>query len=99
MREILVILLAILLLALLTAWRYRKQIMVGVNIWRQFKEMQSQIRGSQTSKPIETPKSSNTQLVRCSKCGIWVPEENAVRLASNVFYCTTACMERSVKAA
>ncbi len=99
MREILVVLFVILVLAGLTAWRYRKQIMVGVQIWRQFKAMQTQVRGRQTSQPIDVPKNSNGQLVRCSKCGTWVPEDNAVKLAANVFYCTTECMERSVKAA
>ncbi len=98
MREILFILLIIIVLLALTAWRYRKQILVGVDIWRQFKKMQSQVR-DQTSKPIDVPESSNGHLVRCSKCGTWVPENTAVKLAANVFYCTTDCMERSVKAA
>ncbi len=98
MREILFILLVILVLFAITAWRYRKQIMVGVNIWRQFKSMQEQVRG-QNEKPIDAPKASNGNLVRCSKCGTWVPENSAVKLGPNVFYCTTDCMERSVKAA
>lgn len=98
MREIIFILLIILVLTALTAWRYRRQILVGVNIWREFKKMQSNVQ-DQTSKPIDVPKNSNGQLVRCSKCGTWVPENTAVKLAANVFYCTTDCMERSVKAA
>lgn len=99
MREFLFILGVIAVLLLFTAWHYRRQIRAAMEVWRSFRKMYAQVSGRGQNTANVPPKKDAGMLVRCSKCGTWTPEETAVRLAPNVFYCSTGCMERTVKAA
>jgi hypothetical protein len=44
----------------------------------------------------QTPKTpSRNKLVRCDRCGIWVPAERALSLNSGLAnFCSTECMEK-----
>jgi hypothetical protein len=99
MREFLFILGVIAVLLLFTAWHYRRQIRAAIEVWRSFRQMYSQVSGKGQTTANVPPKRESGMLVRCAKCGSWTPETTAVRLAPNVFYCSTDCMERTVKAA
>lgn len=76
--------------------RYRRQIQTGIYVWKMFRKMR------QASKPIEKQIDKRDDLgqaalVKCAKCGTWVPQQNALNLRSKTFYCSTNCMERAVK--
>ena len=94
MREALIILLVILVLFALTAFRYRKQIAAMLQVWRMLKSIKQATRP--TENQINSEKAVNSRLVNCAKCGTWVPESNALKLR-NTFYCSAACVERSAK--
>lgn len=90
MREAFFILLVLLVLLGLTAYRYRKQLMFAVQIWRTLKgarEIQSQKR----SEINDTPKAKG-ELVSCSRCGKWTPEATAIRFSPTIHYCSTQCL-------
>jgi hypothetical protein len=91
MREALVILAVIAILLLLTAFRYRKQLMAGLEIWRMFKKMRQNAVGCVRQDPQVEPPSG--RLMSCSKCGTWVPEEKAIRIGAMATYCSKKCFE------
>lgn len=78
MREVVFILLVILLLLGVTAVRYRKQIAGMIALGRALKDA----REGRTGEVGRQPQPANVQLVNCSKCGVWVPENKAVRRGS-----------------
>lgn len=91
MREALIILGVIAILLLLTAFRYRKQLMAGLEIWRMFKKMRQNTVGGVRQDPQVEPPSG--RLISCSKCGTWVPEEKAIRIGGMATYCSKKCFE------
>jgi hypothetical protein len=74
MKEGLFILLVILVLLGLTAIRYRKQITGMIGLARALKDAKDVV-----SRGTSARESSSVQLVHCTKCGIWVPENKAAR--------------------
>jgi len=95
MREAIFILLVLLVLLGLTAYRYRRQIGVVMEFWRMTKSMRKMQRPDDGR--IETKADVNGKLVNCAKCGTWVPESRAIRLGGNSYYCSGVCVERSAK--
>ena len=93
MREILFILLIIGVILALTAYRYRKQIVTMLHIWRSIKAVRQQVKGQQTPPPVDNIASG--RLVNCSKCGTWIPEERAIELRGGTMYCSAACLEKT----
>lgn len=78
------------------AVRYRKQLQTVIYVWKMFRKMR------QMSKPAEKQIAkqenlSDVPLVKCTKCGTWLPQKNALNLRSKIFYCSTNCMESAVK--
>jgi hypothetical protein len=81
---------------ILIAVRYRRQIQTAIYVWKMFRKMR------QASKPAERqiPKQESlgdAPLVKCAKCGTWIPQKNAMNLRSKIFYCSANCMENAVK--
>ena len=95
MREALLILAVLLVLGALTAYRYRRGIRTMLEFWR----MISSVRGKmkRPDNQIADEPASAGPLVHCPRCGKWVPEEKAIRLGRSAFYCSTQCLEASVK--
>lgn len=92
----LIILGLIVLLWMFVAVRYRKQILTAVYVWKMFRQMR------QRSKPIEKQieKQENlgdAPLVKCAKCGTWIPHTSALNLRSKISYCSANCMESAVR--
>ena len=80
----------------LIAVRYRRQIQTAIYVWKMFRKMR------QASKPIEKQiekqeNLSDVPLVKCAKCGTWIPKKNAMNLRSKIFYCSANCMESAVR--
>lgn len=93
----LVLLFLLLALAAIIFVRYRQQIQTGFYLWRMFRKMRQS--GSATNnKQFEATKSEpEGQLVRCAKCGTWIPKNKALNLRAKNFYCSTNCIETAVK--
>ncbi|MEP6704026.1 MAG: hypothetical protein ABJB34_04410, partial [Acidobacteriota bacterium] len=77
----------------LTAIRYRKQIMVMLQIWRSLKSMHDKVKEKQVRTQDAMPAGP---LVNCAKCGAWVPEQTAIQLRGGTFYCSSSCFESAV---
>ena len=95
MREALFILAIVLVLFGLTAYRYRKQLAVGLQIWRMMKgarEMQSQKASQIDPQPVD-----RGELVNCSRCGKWTPSSTAIKFGPTIYYCSTQCLQHKVK--
>lgn len=90
MREALFILLVILVLLGLTAFRYRKAIAGMVGFAKMLKEAKQGLQSPAGAKPVREPERSAV-LVNCVKCGVWVPQSKA-RKRGEVFYCSDDCL-------
>lgn len=95
MKEAFVILLVLLILAALTAYRYRKGLMAMLNIWRTLQAVRQS--GRPANNRIQDEPATAGPLVNCPKCGTWVPEEKAIKLGRSAYYCSTKCLEASVR--
>lgn len=92
----LIILIILLIVAAFVVLRYRRQIQTGLHLWRMFRKMRQMNQPSE--KRIETVSNDkNEPLVRCERCGSWIPQSEAMKLRSKTFYCSAKCMERAVK--
>lgn len=92
MRELLIILIVIVVLLALTAVKYRKQIASLIGFARMLKDAkdavgQSVIRGEEVR---------SVQLVNCAKCGVWVPQDKAIQISKDYFYCSDECVKTRV---
>jgi len=92
----LILLVLLFVLAAIIIFRYRRQIQTGIFVWKMFRKMR------QASKPAEKQiekqeNLSDVPLVKCARCGTWVPQKNAMNLRSKTFYCSANCMENAVK--
>ena len=97
MTKLLVILVILLVIVALIAIRYRRQITMGLQVWKMFRQMRK-VGKTANEKEIEKPKNSkDVALVRCERCGKWTPPTEGMNLRSKNFYCSSKCMERAVK--
>lgn len=95
MIKVLVVLLLLLMLLAVIAMRYRKQIVMGIEIFKMFKKMRSGPANVTQERQINKQEDlSNIPLVKCLKCGTWVPQTKAMKLGGNT-YCSAVCVERS----
>jgi formylmethanofuran dehydrogenase subunit E len=90
----LILLALVFVLAALFVSRYRRQIQTALYFWRMLRKVR------QTDKPkkkrIERKETANqVELVRCSKCGTWMPQRNALKLRPKTFFCSADCMEKA----
>lgn len=90
-------LLAILLIFI--AVKFRRHIQTGIYVLKMFRKMrQMSQKPEKPEKQIETANgASDVQLVRCTKCGSWIPQNTALKLSKNTFYCSSKCLEAAVK--
>ena len=84
MKEVFFILFVVMLLAALTAVRYRKQISGMIGLAKVLKEAKNNIGQSRS---IQGEKQASVQLVNCAKCGVWVPQ-NKARKSGDLFHCS-----------
>lgn len=86
MKEALLILFVIGLLLALTLLRYRKQISGLIGIARMLKDVKEQVGKPKT---LQTHRAGG-QLVNCTQCGVWVPENKAF-IRGGRYYCSAEC--------
>jgi len=92
----LILLLLIGVVGVLIAVRFRRQIQTAIYLFRMFRKMR-QMGKSDGRKIEEKENTKDVPLVRCAKCGTWIPQTKALNLRSKAFYCSAVCMERAVK--
>jgi hypothetical protein len=86
----------IIVLIAIIAIRYRQQIKMAIYVWRMFRKFRQ--TGKTENKQIEKQENSkDTALVRCAKCGTWIPQATALNLRSGTKFCSTACLETMAK--
>ncbi len=86
----------LLVVLMLIASRYRKQIQMALYVFRMFRKMRQMNKTGE--KQINAAANSiETNLVNCAKCGTWIPQNKAVELRSGVFYCSASCLETTAK--
>ena len=88
MKEAFLILLVIAVLLALTALRYRKQIAGVIGVARMLKQARQTVANGQRNLPHDGGQS--VPLVHCEKCGIWVPQNKALKIRDRS-YCSDAC--------
>lgn len=85
----------IILIAII-ALRFRQQIKMAIYVWRMFRKMRQV--GKTDEKRIEKQTDAkDIALVRCAKCGTWIPNNKALNLRSGNRYCSTTCLETAAK--
>lgn len=93
--KFLIILLLLLIIVAIIAVRYRRQIQMAIYMWKMFRKMRRMSKADE--KQIETTETgTGAPLVKCSHCGTWVTQTNALNLRSKTFYCSANCMEKAV---
>lgn len=96
------LLLLIIILAVFgyVAFRYRRQIQAAREIWKTLRQIQQQVQGVRPQEKKIDKKDTNKgePLVRCTHCGKWMSESEAVKLGKTTIYCSTDCMEKAVTA-
>ena len=94
--EILIILVVLLALLGLVAFRYRRQIQTALYVWRMFKKMRQMSKPEPEKKIGKQETLKDVPLVRCARCKTWIPKSKALNLRSKIFYCSANCMEKAV---
>lgn len=92
MREILIILAVIFVLLALTAIKYRKQIAGLIGVARMLKDAKDAVGQN----AIRGEDARSVQLVNCAKCGVWVPQDKALKIRDGYFYCSDECTKTRV---
>ncbi len=82
------------ILAAIIGARYRQQIKMAIYVWRMFSKMRrASSAGEKQIDKQENPK--DAALVRCAKCGVWIPQNKSLSLRSGSLFCSTACLEKT----
>ncbi len=95
MKEVFFIFLVLIVLAAMTAYRYRRGIRAFLEFWRMVRT--AQVSGRPAGKQIHEQPAAAEPLVHCPKCGKWISENDAIRLGRTMYYCSTKCLEASTK--
>ncbi|HXH69718.1 MAG TPA: hypothetical protein VNI60_05150 [Pyrinomonadaceae bacterium] len=84
------------ILGMIIVVRYRRQIQTGIYVWQTFRKMRQANKPAKSQ--IEKQKNiGDVALVKCAKCGTWMPQTNAFNPRSRAYYCSAICMESAVK--
>lgn len=97
MKEALFIFIVLLVLAGVTAYRYRRQLRFALEIWRTMKGVR-ELQSRPSHKAEDPEPAVNGELVNCSKCGKWTPLATSIKFGPTIYYCSTKCLQNKVKA-
>ena len=86
------------ILVMFIAVRFRRHIQTGIYLIKMFRKMRQMNKPDTRENQIENQAHSrDVQLVRCAKCGSWIPQTTALKFSKNTFYCSSKCVESAVK--
>jgi hypothetical protein len=77
MREAFFILVVIAVLLCWTAIKYRRQIVTMIEFYKHVKAAQSKLRDTGSPRP-NLDSVQGIQLIKCSRCGKWIPQSEAM---------------------
>jgi type II secretory pathway pseudopilin PulG len=86
----------ILILLALTAVRFRKQISAAITVGRMIRDAG---QGARQIQQTRREPMAAAPLVRCARCGTWVPENRVKRLRTGDLYCSDECLRSGARAA
>ena len=90
MREALIILFVVGLLIVLTAIKYRRQIVGLLGFYKTFKVMRESIRDNPT-RPVIRDRQEGIELVKCSRCGKWISPSTAANDSGSLVCINETC--------
>jgi len=93
MRELLIILFVIAVLIVLTAIKYRRQIVGLIGFYKAFKTMRNSMREG-GSRPAMRDRSGGIELVKCARCGRWISPSTAVNSLEGLVCSEVDCQTR-----
>jgi hypothetical protein len=93
----LILLLILLIPVVFVAVRYRRQLLMGWQMYQMYRRMKLAGKPPAEKRIQEKSGDKSVPLIRCERCGSWVSQTEALKLRSNTFYCSANCMERAVK--
>lgn len=96
MREAFFILIVLLILAGFTAYRYRRQLRFGLEIWRALRSVR-EVSGKANEAQFPARAKGDRELVTCAKCSTWIPEDEAIRFGKGIYYCSTKCLDAKTR--
>lgn len=94
----LIVLLLFAALLLIIVVRYQNAIRVIWGFWQAFRQVKKDISARRKADPLPIETDKNLPLVRCTGCGKWVVESEALNLRSKNFYCSQSCVEQAIHA-
>ena len=96
MKWLVVLLIFVVILAMI-AYRYRHQLLMGLQIWRMYQQLKNpKNREVGENKPKSKGDLKDTPLSRCERCGEWSPAAGMLKIGANK-YCSTKCLEKASK--
>ncbi|MBK9439418.1 MAG: hypothetical protein IPN51_15850 [Chloracidobacterium sp.] len=93
MREFVVVLLVILILLGITAFKYRRQIAMVIGFGKMLRDARSNIKQASSPRQVNAEPS---ELVNCTRCGTWLPKDRAIRFDAKTYYCSKDCVRTSM---
>ena len=96
MTKFLVIAFLVLVLLGLVLLRFRKQIQSVLYVVRMFRQMRNANQPAAEKTIEQKEKAVSGPLVRCSRCGTWIPKTSAMNLGGKTYYCSANCIESAV---
>lgn len=76
--------------------RLRPYIQTVRKFLKSFKEI-GELDAFDVKDSVQTTRKGNEKLARCASCGLWIPESRAVKLKSNIVYCSHNCLENAAE--
>ena len=90
MKWIILFLLLMFLLMMISV-RFKRQIIGMIQVWKIFK----QVNNPPEKQIKDQPANDEISLVKCARCGNWIPQNEALNFRSKDSYCSINCVEKS----
>ena len=74
------------------ALRFRRQILTAIEVWEGIKNPKNNER---LINKKENP--GSVPLIKCAKCEMWITNISAIKLNSNIYFCSRKCMENIIE--
>lgn len=87
----LILLALFLFLMMMISVRFKRQIIGMIQLWK----MLGQADNPPEKQIKKESDAGDIALVRCTKCGNWIPQNEASNFRSDEFYCSVNCVEKS----
>lgn len=80
-----------LFLLMMISVRFKRQIIEMIQVWKVFK----QVNNPPEKQIKKESDNGDISLIKCAKCGNWIPQNETMNFRSTEFYCSVNCVEKS----